>query len=128
MLLSNKNAVIYGAGGGIGGAVAHAFAREGAYVFLTGTDLTKLESIAREIKAAGGKAEAAQVDALNESAIDKHLNEVITKAGSIDISFNAVGFPNAAIGVLLTDIEATQFSKTVTDYATSYFLTARQAA
>jgi NAD(P)-dependent dehydrogenase (short-subunit alcohol dehydrogenase family) len=128
MLLSNKNAVIYGAGGGIGSAVARAFALEGAHVFLTGTDLTKLGSIVNDIKSSGGKAEAAKVDALDEREIDKHLNDVITKAGSIDISFNAVGFPNAAIGVLLTDIEAAQFSKTVTDYATSYFLTARQAA
>jgi 3-oxoacyl-[acyl-carrier protein] reductase len=36
MLLENKNAVIYGSGGSIGGAVAKMFAREGARVFLAG--------------------------------------------------------------------------------------------
>ena len=64
MLLQNKNAVIYGGGGAIGGAVALAFAREGAKVFLAGRTLAKLEKVAREISAAGGAAETAQVDAL----------------------------------------------------------------
>jgi len=43
MLLQNKNAVIYGGGGAIGGAVARAFAREGAKVFLTGRTLAKVD-------------------------------------------------------------------------------------
>lgn len=56
MLLENKNAVIYGAGGAIGGAVARAFSREGATVFLAGRTLAKLDAIAAEIAAAGGTA------------------------------------------------------------------------
>src|SRR5512145_2881083 len=64
MLLENKVAVIYGAGGSIGGAVARTFAREGATVFLAGRTLAKLEAVAREIAAAGGVAETAQVDAM----------------------------------------------------------------
>ncbi len=60
MLLENKNAVIYGAGGDIGSAVARAFAREGARVFLTGRTLATLSAVAEEIIGAGGKAEAAQ--------------------------------------------------------------------
>ncbi len=63
MLLKNKNAVIYGAGGDIGGAVARAFAREGAKVFLAGRTLASLEAVAEEISEAGGVAEAAQVGA-----------------------------------------------------------------
>jgi len=43
MLLQNKNAVIYGGGGAIGGAVARAFAREGARVFLAGRTLARLK-------------------------------------------------------------------------------------
>lgn len=39
MLLEKKNAVVYGAGGAIGRTIAHAFAREGARVFLTGRTL-----------------------------------------------------------------------------------------
>jgi NADP-dependent 3-hydroxy acid dehydrogenase YdfG len=66
MLLRDKNAVIYGGGGAIGGAVARAFAREGAKVFLAGRTLAKLDAMAREISAAGGRAETAELDALDE--------------------------------------------------------------
>jgi NADP-dependent 3-hydroxy acid dehydrogenase YdfG len=45
MLLEDKNAVIYGAGGAIGSAVGRAFAREGATVFLAGRTLTRLEEV-----------------------------------------------------------------------------------
>jgi 3-oxoacyl-[acyl-carrier protein] reductase len=69
MLLQNKRAVIYGGGGAIGGAVARAFAREGARVFLAGRRLAKLEQVARDISSAGGKAEIAAVDALDENAV-----------------------------------------------------------
>ena len=66
MLLKNKVAVIYGAGGAIGGAVARAFAREGAKLFLTGRRRAPVEAVAKDIVSAGGSAEAAEVDALDE--------------------------------------------------------------
>ena len=94
MMLKDKVAVIYGAGGAIGGAVACAFAREGANVFLTGRRLAPVEAVAKEVVAAGGSAEAAEVDALDEQAVDEHLQSVIDTAGRVDISFNAVGIPN----------------------------------
>jgi NAD(P)-dependent dehydrogenase (short-subunit alcohol dehydrogenase family) len=59
VLLAGKNAVIYGGGGSIGGAVARAFAREGARVFLAGRTLSTLEAVAEEIRSAGGAAETA---------------------------------------------------------------------
>ena len=127
-LLSKKNAVVYGAGGGIGGAVARAFAREGATVFLTGRDLNKVEAVADEIRTAGGKAEAAQVDALDEAAIEKQLSDMEASAGSVDISFNAVGIPTAVEAVPLVELDVEQFSLPITAYTTSYFLTARLAA
>src|SRR5262245_24535322 len=97
MLLKDKVAVIYGAGGAIGSAVARAFAREGAKLFLTGLHLAPVEVVAKEVNSAGGSAEAAEVDALDERAVDKHLQSVIDKAGRVDISFNAVGIPNPKI-------------------------------
>ena len=128
-LLSNKHAVIYGASGAIGGAVARAFAREGATVFLTGRDLKKVESVADEIRAGGGKAEAAPVDALDEAAIEKHLGDMEALAGSVDISFNAVGIPDTKIlGIPLVKLDAELFSLPITAYTKSYFLTARLAA
>jgi len=129
MTLKNKVAVIYGAGGSIGGAVARAFASEGAKLFLTGRRRASVEAVAQEIHSAGGSAEAAEVDALDEQAVDKHLQSVIDKAGRVDISFNAVSIPDAKIlGVPLVELDAEQFSLPITAYTTSYFLTARLAA
>jgi NAD(P)-dependent dehydrogenase (short-subunit alcohol dehydrogenase family) len=129
MMLTNKVAVIYGAGGAIGGAVARAFAREGARLFLTGRRLAPIDAVARDIVAAGGAAEAAEVDALDERAVDRHLQSVIDRAGRVDVSFNAVGIPNAKlVGVPLVELDVAQFSLPITAYVTSYFLTARLAA
>lgn len=129
MMLKNKVAVVYGAGGAIGGAVARAFASEGARLFVTGRRRATAEAVAKEIVAAGGAAEAAEVDALDENAVDKHLQSVIDKAGRVDISFNAVGSPNAkALGVPLLDLDAGNFSLPFTTDTMSYFLTARLAA
>ena len=129
MLLKDKVAVIYGAGGAIGGAVARAFASEGADLFVTGRSLASVEVVAKDIVAAGGSAEAAEVDALDEQEVDQHLQLVIDRAGRVDISFNAVGIPNAMIlGVPLAELDVEQFSLPIATLTTSYFLTARLAA
>src|SRR5829696_2580857 len=129
MMLKDNVAVIYGAGGAIGGAVARAFGREGANVFLTGRHLAAVEAVAKDIVAAGGSAEAAEVDALDEQAVDQHLQSVIDKAGRVDISFNAVGIPDTRIlGVPLVELDLERFSLPITAYTRSYFLTARLAA
>jgi NAD(P)-dependent dehydrogenase (short-subunit alcohol dehydrogenase family) len=129
MLLQDKVAVIYGAGGAIGGAVARAFASEGARLFLTGRHLTPVQAAAKDVVAAGGSAQAAAVDALDEQAIDTHLQSVIDTAGHLDISFNAVGIPDAELlGVPLVELDLERFSLPITAYTRSYFLTARLAA
>jgi NAD(P)-dependent dehydrogenase (short-subunit alcohol dehydrogenase family) len=128
MMLRDKVAVVDGAGGGIGGAVARAFASEGAEVFLTGRTLASVEVVAKEIAAAGGSAQAAEVDALDEAAVDAHLRSVVERTGRIDISFNAVGVPNGEIlGVPLVEVDLERFALPM-DLVTSYFLTARLAA
>ena len=128
-MLKDKVAVIYGAAGGIGGAVARAFAQEGAKVFLAGRRRASVEAIANEIHSAGGFAKAAEVDALEEQAVEKHLQSVIDEARRVDISFNAAGFSNAKVlGVPLVELDLKQFSLPITDYTTSFFLTARLAA
>jgi NAD(P)-dependent dehydrogenase (short-subunit alcohol dehydrogenase family) len=129
MLLQDKVAVIYGAGGAIGGAVARAFAREGATLFLTGHQLAPVEAVAKDIVSAGGSAQAAQVDALDEPAIDTHLQSVTDQAGHLDVSFNAVGIPDTELlGVPLVELDTERFSLPITAYTRSYFLTARLAA
>jgi NAD(P)-dependent dehydrogenase (short-subunit alcohol dehydrogenase family) len=128
MMLKDKVAVIYGAGGAIGGAAARAFASEGARVFLTGRSLAPVEIVAKDILSAGRFAEATEVDALDEEAVDKHLQAVIDNAGRVDISFNAIGIPNPKVRVPLVELDVEQFSLPIATYARSYFLTARLAA
>ncbi len=126
--LENKVAVVYG-DGAVGGAIAKAFAREGARVFLTGRTLTKLNAIADEILPRGGAIETAQLDALDEQAVEKHMSEVIKKAGEIDISFNAIGIPQKGIqGIPLTELSVESFSLPITTYTRAHFITAKAAA
>jgi NAD(P)-dependent dehydrogenase (short-subunit alcohol dehydrogenase family) len=129
MLLNDKVAVIYGAGGAIGGAVARAFASEGADLFLTGRSLAPVELVGKEIVAAGGSAEAAEVDALDEKAVDEHLRSVVDRTGRIDVSFNAIGIPDRElVGVPLVELDTERFCQPITAYSKTYFLTARLAA
>lgn len=128
MMLKDKVAVIYGAGGAIGSAVARAFASEGANLFLTGRHLAPVEAVAKDVVSAGRSAEASEVDALDEQAVDKHLESVTDKAGRVDISFNAIGIPNPKIRVPLVELDVEQFSLPIATYTRSYFLTARLAA
>jgi NAD(P)-dependent dehydrogenase (short-subunit alcohol dehydrogenase family) len=128
MLLEDKAAVIYGAGGAIGGAVARAFAREGAQLFLTGRDLAKVDAVASEVVAAGGVAEASQVDALDETAVGEHLDTVVENAGGLDISFNAIGPGPADDRVPLIELGADAFARPVAFYTRSNFITATAAA
>lgn len=108
MLLEGKVAVIYGAGGSIGGAVARAFAREGARLFLTGRTLAK-------------------VDALDERAIEDHLTSVIDRAGRIDISLNVITHGDVQ-GIPLVEMSVADFEQPVVTAVRTTFLTARAAA
>jgi NAD(P)-dependent dehydrogenase (short-subunit alcohol dehydrogenase family) len=128
MLLENKTAVIYAAGGAIGGAVARSFAREGARLFLTGRDRDKVGAVADEIVAAGGVAETAQVDALDANAVDEHLDSVVERAGAVDVSFNAIGPGPAPDRKALTELAADAFVRPIAFYTSSNFITATAAA
>ena len=127
MLLENKNAIVYGAAGAIGAAVARAFARDGARVFLAGRTLATLEEVAADIRAHGGMAEAAPVDAMDKAAVDAHADRVVATAGSIDVSFNAVAV-SVVQGVALTEISVEDFMAPITGLCRTNFLTATAAA
>jgi 3-oxoacyl-[acyl-carrier protein] reductase len=127
VLLEGKNAVIYGGGGSIGGAVARAFAREGARVHLAGRTLETLEKVAEKIRSAGGAAETAVVDALDEGAVDRHADRVAAEAGAIDISFNAITHPHKH-GIPLAEMAVDDFLAPVQVAVRTTFLTARAAA
>ena len=127
MLLENKNAIIYGAGGNIGGGVARTFAREGATVFLVGRTREKLEAVAQSITSAGGSAEVAVVDALDEQAVVAHVQAVAAQAGGIDISFNLISRGDVQ-GTRLLDMSADDFLRPIELGARSNYITARAAA
>src|SRR5881628_3391909 len=107
-LLDGKVAVIYGAAGGVGTAVAKAFAREGATVFLTGRTENSLNPIAEEISSTGGVADVSKVDALSPESVKAHLHRVVTKTGKVDVSFNLIG-TSVAIGTKLTELSDQRF-------------------
>lgn len=127
MLLQDKVAVVYGASGAIGGAVAREFAREGARVFLTARDLDAVVAVAEAITSEGGRAEAAVVDALDEASIERHAAEVVGTTGRIDVAMNTVGF-DVVQGVPLTELRYEDFIAPITTWTTTQFLTARVAA
>ena len=127
MLLENKNAIIYGGGGSIGGAVAREFAREGARVFLVGRTREPLETVANDIKADGSSAEVAVLDALDERAVDEHARDVVSRAGGIDVSFNLVTRGDVQ-GIPLVEMETEDLLRAVVNGLRTNFITARAAA
>jgi NAD(P)-dependent dehydrogenase (short-subunit alcohol dehydrogenase family) len=127
VLLEDKNAVIYGGGGSIGGAVARVFAREGARVFLAGRTRATLEQVAEEIRSAGGRAGTAEVNALDEKAVDEHADAVAAEAGGIDISFNLISHGDVQ-GTPMAEMELEHYMRPVVTAVRTSFLTARAAA
>lgn len=127
LLLGGKNAVIYGGGGAIGGAVARVFAREGARVFLAGRTQEKLDAVARDITAAGGRAETATVDVLDQQAVDRHADGVAATAGGIDVALNAVSVMHDQ-GTLLADLSLEEFMRPVDGFLRALFITSKAVA
>jgi 3-oxoacyl-[acyl-carrier protein] reductase len=126
MMLKNKNAIIYGAGGSLGSAVARAFAKEGSKVFATDHRFELVKKLAEEIINSGGKAEAAEVDALNEKQVNDYINK-LENIGTIDISFNAISLKDTQ-GIPLTDMLLEDFLRPVTIAMETQFITSTAAA
>jgi 3-oxoacyl-[acyl-carrier protein] reductase len=127
MLLEGKNAVIYGGGGKVGGAAARAFASEGARVFLAGRTIATLADVAECVISAGGVAETARVDALDEQAIEEHIGGIVERAGSIDVSFNAISIQDVQL-IPLVEMSREDFMRPISTGMATHFLTARAAA
>jgi NAD(P)-dependent dehydrogenase (short-subunit alcohol dehydrogenase family) len=123
MLLDGKNAIIYGAGGAIGGAIGKAFAAQGARVHLTGRTLATLDKLAAEIREAGGQAQTAEVDAMDEAAVDAHADAV----GTIDISVNVTATHDVQ-GTPMVEMSVDDYLAPVTLPVRSRFITSRAAA
>jgi NAD(P)-dependent dehydrogenase (short-subunit alcohol dehydrogenase family) len=96
-------------------------------VFLAGRTLAKLDKVAEEIRSAGGLAETAQADAMDQASVAAHADQVVSTAGSIDISFNAISFP-VVQGVPLVEMALEDFMAPVTAACRTHFITATAAA
>lgn len=127
MILQDKNAVIYGGGGAIGGAMARVFAREGARVFLAGRTKAKLDAVAAEIVAAGGHVETAQVDALDQRAVDDHADAVAATGGGIDVAVHAVSIMHDQ-GTVLADLSLKEFMRPIDGFLRTLFITSKAVA
>jgi 3-oxoacyl-[acyl-carrier protein] reductase len=118
MLLDHKTAVVYGAGGAIGSAVARAYAREGAEVHLAGRTRTTLEEVAQRIRHDGGAAHVAEVDVLDREAVARHADSVAA-IGGIDICFNATSNDDVQ-GTPLLAMPFEEFLRPVTKAVTAH--------
>jgi 3-oxoacyl-[acyl-carrier protein] reductase len=126
MLLEHKTAVIYGAGGAVGSATARAFAREGATVYLAGHRGPELLALRDEIAQSGGRADAGEVDVLDEAAVQQHFAEVVAKAGRVDISFNCASYAYRQ-GAPVNEMAVEGFTSAIGDVMRAQFLTMRAA-
>ena len=124
MLLENKVAVIHGGGGSIGAAAARVFAREGARLFLAGRSLPRLEAAASVASAEGADVSIAVVDAMDQAAVDRHVDEVADAAGRIDIALNAVGFDHVQ-GLPIAETSLDDYLHPVVGYLQTNFVTAK---
>ena len=127
MLLEDKVAVIHGGGGSIGSAAARVFAREGARLFLAGRSLPRLEAAASAARAEGADVSIAVVDAMDQAAVDRHVDEVADAAGRIDIALNSVGFDHVqGLPIGATSLE--DYLHPVVGYLQTNFVTAKAAS
>jgi 3-oxoacyl-[acyl-carrier protein] reductase len=126
MILSEKTAVLYGVSESLAGAVARSLAESGAKVFLTARRLENARKVADEIRAAGGQAEADEVDALDEPAVNHHADRVAKMAGTLDISFNLINLGDRQ-GMPLIDMSADDFVRPVRTAMLTHFITATAA-
>ncbi len=122
MLLRDRNAIVYGGSGAVGGAVARAFAREGAQVFLAARREDGLQAVANDIRLTGGRAEIALVDAKDRAAIEAHLALVAAAAGPVKLMFNAIEWGDTQ-GQPLVEMQVERLLRPVQNALTTWFHT-----
>jgi len=126
MLLKNKNAILFAAGGSVGGGIARAMAKEGAKLFLSNSRLEPVRRLADEIVSEGGEAEAATVDALDEDQVKHYVEEVMKKVGHLDVSMNLIKTQDIQ-GIPLVELSLQDFVRPVMRVTQSHFITGAAA-
>ncbi len=128
MELQGRNALVFGAGGEVGAQVARVFAREGARMWLSGPRTESVERTADAIRDAGGDAHVAVVDARDDAAVTRYVDDVAGRAGRIDVVFNAMGVDGGEVVSPSTEVTRERFMTYLQQMVPSQFLTARAAA
>jgi NAD(P)-dependent dehydrogenase (short-subunit alcohol dehydrogenase family) len=127
-LLDSKTTIIYGGAGHLGRAIASTFASEGARVFLAGRTLANLQAAADQVEAeTGTRPGVAEVDALDEAAVEAYVASVAETAGSVDVSFNLITRGDVQ-GTPLVDLSVDDLLRPIDVGVRSAFITARAAA
>lgn len=123
--LSGKVALVTGASSGIGRASALALAKQGASVALCARRVEKLETLAKEIEAAGGKSLVIPTDVLKQQDITNAVAQTVKAFGKLDILLN-----NAGVGALSTTLEMPEdmWDKVIDTNLKSYFFMSQLAA
>ncbi len=98
--LKGKVAIVTGSGGGIGRAVAQAYAREGAVVVINGRTAANVEETVDLIKSANGEAIGVVGDVAEQGVAERVVNAAVDKWGAVDVLVNnaAIGGPVAPLG------------------------------
>ena len=122
--LQDKIAVVTGAAQGIGAAVAHRFAEEGAALVLLDLDAARLEKTAAAIRSNSRVPTAIAADVTDEAAVDKAFARILAEHGRIDVLVNNVG---GARNAKLWDMSAEQWDFTIRLNLRSAFLCTRAA-
>lgn len=129
-VLKGRHAVVFGAGGTIGAAVAKEFAAEGAEVFLSGRTKSSVEALAKQIAASGGRPYAAVVDTLDDTAVNDYVDGIVKQTGKIDILLDFAGplAKDYGNGKMAVDLTVEEFLVPLATMVRSRFITARAAA
>ena len=90
-LLKNKLALVTGAGGGLGSAIAHGLADQGARVIVADLDLTRAQAVAMSMTSSGAQAWAEFVDVTDRQGVNGWANKMTSEHGPIDILVNCAG-------------------------------------
>ena len=111
MLLEGKNAIIFGAGLGVGRASALHFAAEGAKVVCADIDGDRAKETVRLVEAAGGTAVPFTVDVSKEEEVIAAIQAVVDEFGRLDVVYNNVGIPTPRLGMTFEEHTAEDFEK-----------------
>lgn len=105
MILTDRVAIITGAGAGIGKTIALTLAKEGADIAVIDWHLESVQQTAREIEALGRKSYAAQVDVSDSAAVENFVNKVVETFGKIDILVNNAGVTRDSLLIRMKDAD-----------------------